>query len=176
MGEYFYIVNLLKKQYVDPHHWNCGLKIGEFDKLYLLIINLIVSEWHLDPVAIIGDYDDSELFSEYKRVNVNDSDVNLFNYISNTRINNFEFKPIRDYKNILDRHDHVTIFSSQIKEYISGTCIEIGVILIRLLAYTKWKGQEFSFIYGSNVSKFKDYTSIDIRTEEEFENSRSVDY
>ena len=29
MGQYFYIVNLTKREYIDPHRLDCGLKLIE---------------------------------------------------------------------------------------------------------------------------------------------------
>ena len=50
MGEYFRIVNLDKKEYIDPHECEGGTKFWE------VVVNGI---WAGDRITIIGDYDEA---------------------------------------------------------------------------------------------------------------------
>jgi hypothetical protein len=76
MGQYHYPVNLTKKQYLDPHKFNDGLKLREFGcssngtmtaLCYLLASSIgrgggdfqdgdHAGTWAGDKIAIIGDY------------------------------------------------------------------------------------------------------------------------
>jgi hypothetical protein len=93
MGQYFYVLNLDKKEYLHPHKFGDGLKLMEFGcssmgtmtALALLLRkstesgggdyqgdNALVSSWACDRIAIVGDYDDSGLYDiaekEYKDI------------------------------------------------------------------------------------------------------------
>lgn len=80
MGQYHYVMNLDKKQYLHPHHLGDGLKLGEFASGYtsgtmaalgILLAcsagrgsgdvvdredNPLVGSWAGDRIAIVGDY------------------------------------------------------------------------------------------------------------------------
>jgi hypothetical protein len=67
MGQYFYVVNLTKKQYLHPHDFEEGLKLGEFpDTLALLsyllsdsygfVKHSLIGAWKGDSVQVAGDY------------------------------------------------------------------------------------------------------------------------
>ena len=67
MGQYFYIVNTTKKQYLHPHDFNDGLKMGEFARTLDLLAYLLadsqsyvksdlVGMWKGDSIVITGDY------------------------------------------------------------------------------------------------------------------------
>ena len=87
MGQYFYIVNLDKKEYLHPHCFGDGLKLMEFGcssngtmtALTFLLRKSddggggdfnefesypIVGSWAGDRIVIIGDYDSSRLYQE----------------------------------------------------------------------------------------------------------------
>ena len=83
MGQYFVIVNLDKKEYLDPSSLGCGLKLLEIaanDCLNVLAFLLRQSSewgggdirkpyrnagrWAGDRIAIIGDYDDSGIWQQ----------------------------------------------------------------------------------------------------------------
>lgn len=87
MGEYFYIVNESKKQYLHPHRFGDGLKLMEFASsghgtmlgLALLLRkadesgggdfhgNLdapLLGSWAGDSIVIVGDYDSSGLYDK----------------------------------------------------------------------------------------------------------------
>lgn len=97
MGQYYLIVNIDKKQYLHPHHFNEGLKLLEFGcsgegtmtALALLLsdgngqgggdlhtevkeFNKIIGSWAGDRVIIAGDY--------AKKRKVNGKSVDLFSY------------------------------------------------------------------------------------------------
>ena len=79
MGQYFYLVNIDKEQYLHPHSWNEGVKLGEFTYPFTssmlmtafallltdgngqgggdyAISNPLVGSWAYDRVVIAGDY------------------------------------------------------------------------------------------------------------------------
>ena len=85
MGQYFYIMNLDKKEYLHPHKIGCGLKLWEIcanDAISCLPFLLRQSNeggggdynmadetsycgrWAGDRIAVIGDYDASKLYQE----------------------------------------------------------------------------------------------------------------
>jgi hypothetical protein len=81
MGQYYYIVNLDKKQYLHPHQFGNGLKLMEFGcsdlgamtGLAILLAegngrgggdldsdNPIIGSWARDRIVVAGDYADDE--------------------------------------------------------------------------------------------------------------------
>jgi len=96
MGQYYYIVNVDKKQYLHPHRFNDGLKAREFGyggktmrALHALLTKSddgggvgdynedddkfnVIGRWAYDRIVIIGDYDSSKLFDlcdeEYEEI------------------------------------------------------------------------------------------------------------
>lgn len=83
MGQYYYIVNLDKKQYLHPHRFNDGLKATEFGSGGNILKGLaclltksdeggggdwiddpIVGSWAGDRIWIVGDYDSSRLYEK----------------------------------------------------------------------------------------------------------------
>lgn len=83
MGQYYYIVNIDKKQYLHPHDFGDGLKLLEFGSsgcgtmLGLAVLladgngrgggdlrshNPIVGSWAGDRIVVTGDYADTENF------------------------------------------------------------------------------------------------------------------
>jgi hypothetical protein len=72
MGQYFYIVNPAKKEYLHPHKFDEGLKLAEFGSssegslkalAWLLADNgdhpwphPMMSHWVGDPIVVAGDY------------------------------------------------------------------------------------------------------------------------
>ena len=63
MGEYFRIVNLDKKEYIDPHECEGGVKFWEvvvnqrMPQFLAYILNNYDGIWAGDRITIIGDYD-----------------------------------------------------------------------------------------------------------------------
>lgn len=92
MGQYFYIVNLDKREYLDPLEIGCGMKLWEIAAnpcLNVLALLLRQSSeggggdirkpyasagrWAGDRLVIVGDYDESKIFNacekgEYREV------------------------------------------------------------------------------------------------------------
>ena len=81
MGQYFYIVNLTKREYIDPHRLDCGLKLIEIVASDLLnVLGLLLRQssetgggdiqkdyrtagrWAGNRIAIVGDYDASGIY------------------------------------------------------------------------------------------------------------------
>jgi hypothetical protein len=90
MGQYFYVVNLTKKQYLHPHDFEEGLKLGEFpDTLALLsyllsdsygfVKHSLIGAWKGDSVQIAGDYSESS-FGDYE--NLHDAAATEFEQVS----------------------------------------------------------------------------------------------
>jgi hypothetical protein len=84
MGQYYYVVNVTKKQYLHPHDFGDGLKLMEFGAsgdgtmmgLAALLAdgngrgggdvrskNQIIGSWAGDQIVIAGDYADNERFT-----------------------------------------------------------------------------------------------------------------
>jgi hypothetical protein len=86
MGQYFYIVNLDKKEYLHPHKMGSGLKLWEIcasnlPRVLPLLLRQsseggggdyhgentdIVGRWAGDRITVVGDYDESKLYNEAK--------------------------------------------------------------------------------------------------------------
>lgn len=85
MGQYYYVVNLDKKQYLHPHKFGDGLKAVEFASGYNTMRALaylltksdeggggdygddpsgVAGSWAGDRIWIVGDYDSSKLYDE----------------------------------------------------------------------------------------------------------------
>lgn len=84
MGQYYYIVNLDKRQYLHPHRFDDGLKAREFGSgggtikaLSMLLTKSdgggggdwhddsgIAGSWAGDRIWIVGDYDSSKLYDK----------------------------------------------------------------------------------------------------------------
>lgn len=79
MGQYFYVVNLDKREYIKPHNFGQGAKLGEFigdsngvmAALGMLLTSgegygdrddRIVGRWAGDRITIVGDYSSSNKF------------------------------------------------------------------------------------------------------------------
>ena len=103
MGQYFFIVNLTKKEWLHPHAFNEGLKLMEFGcsangtltGLTLLLRksdeggggdfhgedNGYLGHWAGDEIVIVGDYDSSDLYStareHYKDISIEVRDLML---------------------------------------------------------------------------------------------------
>ena len=54
MGQYFYVVNLDKREYLHPHHMGCGLKFSSGESGPPDVFG----RWEGDRVVIVGDYAD----------------------------------------------------------------------------------------------------------------------
>ena len=81
MGQYFYIVNLDKKEYLHPHKMGSGLKFWEIlaTQLPQAVVYLLrqssdsssagpigdnAGRWAGDRITVVGDYDDSGIYSD----------------------------------------------------------------------------------------------------------------
>jgi hypothetical protein len=78
MGQYFYLVNVDKKQFIHPHQIGNGLKIGEqlgwkysTEVVAKLLasersdIHPLIGEWRGDHVGFAGDYGSSAAVEDY---------------------------------------------------------------------------------------------------------------
>lgn len=84
MGQYYYVVNMSKKEYLHPHKFGDGLKARELSTGYNTMRALamlltksdeggggdftsdkdnIIGSWAGDKIWIVGDYDSSKLYS-----------------------------------------------------------------------------------------------------------------
>ena len=103
MGQYYYIVNLTKKQYLHPHVFDDGLKLlefassrcrtlsalallladgngrggGDFGRTEAISEHPLVGSWAGDSIVIAGDYADEGKFTP-------DPKTNLFSYAQET--------------------------------------------------------------------------------------------
>lgn len=70
MGQYYVIVNIDKKEFLDPSEYGCGAKLTEFSHLERetghatnileALHTLIKGRWQKDRVYVVGDYADIE--------------------------------------------------------------------------------------------------------------------
>ena len=88
MGQYHLVVNLTKKEFIDPHEFGCGLKFLEqvwphgFGTSHVLAVLLccspnrgggdmhsedpMIGRWAGDAIAYVGDYsEDSDMLAKY---------------------------------------------------------------------------------------------------------------
>lgn len=67
MGQYYKIINLTKKEYLEPYG---GVKLMEFSWCFnnttTHLTNLLANEWFGDQVICAGDYTESDYFQSYK--------------------------------------------------------------------------------------------------------------
>lgn len=62
MGEYWKPVNVTKREYIDPHDMNDGLKLGEWNLPESGTRRLMDERWEeSDTVVFVSDYDGFEL-------------------------------------------------------------------------------------------------------------------
>ena len=99
MGQYYYVVNLDKKEYLHPHRFDEGLKLMEFGQssggtMLALAVLLadgngreggditsdepLVGSWAGDRIVIAGDYADADKF--IKEITDKEKDDNLHTY------------------------------------------------------------------------------------------------
>jgi hypothetical protein len=102
MGQYFYIVNMDKKEYLHPHHLGSGLKFWEIlaTNIPRLLAYLLresedsssageigknAGRWAKDRIVIVGDYAESHIYQDaqdnYKDISeelLEDGDFNKF--------------------------------------------------------------------------------------------------
>lgn len=88
MGQYFLVVNLDKREFLNPHEFGDGIKLLEFGcsangtltGLTILLrrsnetgggdlqdFNEFTGRWAGDRIVIIGDYDESGLYDEARK-------------------------------------------------------------------------------------------------------------
>jgi hypothetical protein len=102
MGQYYYVVNLDKKEYLRPHSFNDGAKLCEFGAsqggtmfgLALLLANSngrgggdaeenpLIGTWAGDRIVIAGDYGDDTEEYEGKKTNLYSLVISTFKDIS----------------------------------------------------------------------------------------------
>ena len=57
MGEYWKPVNLTRGEFIHPHHWNCGLKFGEWNHPGSAVRKAMAARWDdTDHVVAMSDY------------------------------------------------------------------------------------------------------------------------
>ena len=66
MGEYFILVNLEKKEYVNPHNLGLGAKIHELIKDKNLSQILTSLPWKNDKIVFVGDTSERLFFNQIK--------------------------------------------------------------------------------------------------------------
>ena len=57
MGEYWKPVNLTRGEFIHPHHWGCGLKLGEWNHPGSAVRQAMKQRWQSsDDVRAVSDY------------------------------------------------------------------------------------------------------------------------
>jgi len=87
MGQYFYLINLDKKEYIHPFNLGGGVKLWEWLANYTVFLPIFLlrkstesgggdyhgehlpnlGRWAGDRVALVGDYDESGLYDKAKK-------------------------------------------------------------------------------------------------------------
>ena len=64
MGQYFYVVNIDKRERLCPFDFDCGMKLMEWsyndNKVVKAMMNLLGSRWAGDRVYVVGDYAEAD--------------------------------------------------------------------------------------------------------------------
>lgn len=103
MGQYFYIVNSAKKQYLHPHKLGEGLKLGELGGNCMAALSWLLADnsgdgsWSGDPIVVAGDYGSG---------------------LHNTADNEFEDITYRIVKELCEQHPYyVEQFANDLKRF-----------------------------------------------------------
>ena len=90
MGQYHYVVNLTKKEFLHPHRLGCGLKLWEQANTEAGVIQALfaatvisnsrgggdfkehewVGRWRGDRIAVVGDYSEKDDLAEEDRADL----------------------------------------------------------------------------------------------------------
>ena len=106
MGQYFIIVNLDKREYIQPHNLKRGAKLLEIRNdifikglmSFLLNVNLKENnkpfsnrgKWVKDKIVLVGDYEDYRLFKQIEEQFKNISKEVYTEYLNFTKIQSEE--------------------------------------------------------------------------------------
>lgn len=126
MGQYHKIVNVDKKEYLDPE---CGLKLLEWgylkNPMNLTLLDKLSRDWKGDRVYVVGDYGNShdvsssecaEIFSELeKELELCDKDGNVNNSIYCLADGKFKSVPLKED---LKAEDYRFIYNHNARQYI----------------------------------------------------------
>ena len=115
MGQYFYIVNLTKREYIDPHRLDCGLKLIEIVANDLLnVLGRLLRQssetgggdiqkkdyrtagrWAGNRIVIVGDYDASGIYERARKgfEDISREIIDDFNYFVEMIAKNLRYKP-----------------------------------------------------------------------------------
>ena len=166
MGQYYKIVNVKKKQYLDPHTFGDGSKLMEFSSnsigvlagLSILLAdgngrgggdlhseNEIIGSWSGDNIVIAGDYADTGKF-------VKDEDKNLY-WIANNEGEDISLKVLDalfDDRYFFDRFrkDKIDYAENDVKELINKKLKEKG--LKEPMAWKVPSSKDVSILYEVN--------------------------
>jgi hypothetical protein len=166
MGQYYKIVNVKKKQYLDPHTFGDGSKLMEFSSnsigvlagLSILLAdgngrgggdlhseNEIIGSWSGDNIVIAGDYADTGKF-------VKDEDKNLY-WIANNEGEDISLKVLDalfDDRYFFDRFrkDKMDYAENDVKELINKKLKEKG--LKEPMAWKVPSSKDVSILYEVN--------------------------
>jgi hypothetical protein len=128
MGQYFIIVNLDKKEYINPHDLGGSLKLWELSANRMPMASLALllrrssqsgggdiqrdyktaGKWAGDKIVVIGDYDKSKLYDIAKKKYKNIStqvrrDYNSFIHEKDLKVQSFEQEMRAMRKKSLDK-------------------------------------------------------------------------
>lgn len=166
MGQYYKIVNVKKKQYLDPHTFGDGSKLMEFSSnsigvlagLSILLAdgngrgggdliseNEIIGSWSGDNIVIAGDYADTGKF-------VKDEDKNLY-WIAHSEGEDISLKVLDalfDDRYFFDRFrkDKMDYAENDVKELINKKLKEKG--LKEPMAWKVPSSKDVSILYEVN--------------------------
>lgn len=120
MGQYYKLINIDKREFVEPWPLDCGAKLMEWSYcragMACALMNLIADKWKGDRVYVVGDYADlsnpaENWYEEYQKATTEVTCENLYAYATE----NF-----KDISNEADSeyHDWKRIYNHRTKQFI----------------------------------------------------------
>ena len=90
MGQYYKCVNLTKKEVIEPHDYNNGLKLMEFswegNEVVKVLEYMLATDWKGDEVYVCGDYADEDYYNlsdNFKHIIIDSEEIPEYKYIVN---------------------------------------------------------------------------------------------
>lgn len=111
MGQYYIVVNVDKKMYIEPMDLGNGVKLMEFSygktATVLALMNLLANEWYGDRVYVVGDYAESDNPEEpcYKAIKSLEEELRLQNGENGT-LYHYALANFTNVSALVDYEDH----------------------------------------------------------------------
>lgn len=111
MGQYYIVVNVDKKMYVEPMDLGNGVKLMEWSygktATVLALMNLLANEWNGDRVYVVGDYAEADRPEEpcYKAIKSLEDEFGLLNGDNGT-VYRYALTNFTNVSALVDQEDH----------------------------------------------------------------------